>query len=62
MISVVDIGFPGFYGVFVSSTSLESFEARKVFQMISFGGGGGLRFALPCIPKATHPNRGSLCK
>ena len=40
-ISVVNMLVPGFYRVFVSTASLESSfsEARKVFQIISCGGG-----------------------
>ena len=40
-ISVVDMGFPGFYRVFVSTTGLESFSFRpeKFSKRFSFGGG-----------------------
>ena len=38
---MVDMTSPGFYRVFLSTTGLEIFyfEARKVFQMMSLGGG-----------------------
>ena len=54
---MVDMVFPGFYRIFVSTTGLESFSLRpeKFSKRFSFGG-GCVRFFLLCAGRPHVPH------